>query len=233
MIEKTFNCPHCGTKRITGEFIIGARFYNDRTNYLSAVWVCRNPSCRLPTAMFLSTRVRQSEIDEDGIIYNDTNTGISYSLVKFWPEQPHAKASQDLPPDVRRCMLDAEDALISAAPRIARGAFRTVLDVATKEIVQQNPSCLDGSNPDKLNLNSRIDKLAKHHLLTVSLKEWAHGVRGITNDDVHGPEPVEKEEAEEIAEITRMILKYLYELPASVERMRIAAQAKRDAAKAS
>ncbi|OUJ05342.1 hypothetical protein HK23_06095 [Acetobacter malorum] len=164
--------------------------------------------------------------------FYDIHTSTNYALEKFWPEYPRPQASEDLPPDVRRCMFEAEDALISAAPRIARGAFRTVLDVATKEIVAKNPSCLDNSDPDKLNLNSRIDKLAKHHLLTTSLKDWAHGVRGITNDDVHGPEPVEKAEAEEIAEITRMILKYLYELPASVEKMRVAAKAKKDAANA-
>lgn len=162
-------------------------------------------------------------------IDQDSPEGMYY-VYEAWPKPPQPQVSESLPPDVRQCMLEAEDALISAAPRLARGAFRTVLDVATKEIVHKNPHCLDDSDPTKLNLNSRIEKLAKHHLLTASLKSWAHTVRGITNEDVHGPGVVTKAEAEEIAEVTRMILKYLFELPASVEKMREAAQGRKEAA---
>ncbi|MBV1823351.1 DUF4145 domain-containing protein [Komagataeibacter oboediens] len=125
-------------------------------------------------------------------------------------------------------MLEAEQTLIArdVAPRIARATFRTVLDVATKEVLAQNPGCLDGKAAPR-NLSARIDMLAKAGLLTADLKEWAHGVRGITNEDVHTVEPVRKDEAQEIAEITRLILTYLFELPERVKRAKAVAEAKK------
>lgn len=203
-------------------------FSRNREHYYQCVWVCRNDECELPTAMLLQLWQSRPPCTKPFTFLN----GMPHILKDMWPKPLKPDVSEDVPADIRQCMLEAEDALISAAPRLARGAFRTVLDVATKDMVQKNPKCLDGSDPAKLNLNSRIDKLAKHHLITASLRDWAHTVRGITNEDVHGPGHVTKEEAEEIAEITRMILKYLYELPAAVEKMRLAAEEKKGTAEA-
>lgn len=210
---------------MAGEFSSLVQFIRNNIQYSQGAWLCRNDECRLPTAVFLQGANGSQKIF---VHFN----GISYTLRDMWPKPPKPDVSEDMPAGVRQCMLEAEDALISASPRLARGAFRTVLDVATKDMVEKNPKCLDGSDPTKLNLNSRIDKLAKHHLITASLRDWAHTVRGITNEDVHGPGLVTKEEAEEIAEITRMFLKYLYELPAAVEKMRVAAEEKKRAAEA-
>lgn len=146
---------------------------------------------------------------------------------QMWPPLDKPYVSTLMPWDVRQCMLEAEQALNSGvAPRIARSAFRTVLDVATKEVLVQNPGCL-GEKAEPKTLNNRIDMLAKAGLLTTDLKEWAHGVRGITNEDVHTVEPVSKEEAQEIAEITRLILTYLFELPERVKLAKAAAEAKK------
>ncbi len=94
-------------------------------------------------------------------------------------------------------------------------------------MVKRNPACLDGKDPSKITLFNRINILADAKLISPELKVWAHGVRGITNEDVHTVEPVSKEEAQEIAEITRLILTYLFELPERVKLAKAAADAKK------
>ncbi|MBS1067276.1 DUF4145 domain-containing protein [Gluconobacter cerinus] len=153
--------------------------------------------------------------------------------LRNFPDAGQKTVSHYMPRDVRQAMIDAEETLIGAPARVARGQFRIVLDVATKYVLEKNPECVaDRVATHPLKLNDRINVLAKHHLLTPALRDWAHGVRGITNDDVHGIEPVTSEEAQEIAEITRMILIYLFEMPARVLTAQDASKAKKAAAEA-
>ncbi|WP_165399195.1 DUF4145 domain-containing protein [Komagataeibacter xylinus] len=185
-----------------------------------AVATCRNPDCGEMVVFNIS---RSNDIHNRGPIHFGGGT---WRIWKTVPEGKKAWVSELLPEKVRQCMLDAEQTLIvDVAPRIARTAFRTVLDVATKEVLARNPGCLGNKTPQ--NLSNRIDMLAKAGLLTTDLKDWAHGVRGITNEDVHTVEPVSKEEAQEIAEITRLILTYLFELPERVKLTKAAAEAKK------
>lgn len=179
---------------------------------------------------YLDKNISKGFNNRDGI--EDINNGIEdltngITTEQMWPPMDKPHVSTLMPSDVRKCMFEAEQALIARdiARRIARGAFRTVLDVATKEVLRQNPGCLGDTMPK--NLSNRIDMLAKAGLLTTDLKDWAHGVRGITNEDVHTVESVSKEEAQEIAEITRLILTYLFELPERVKLAKAAAEDKK------
>ena len=154
--------------------------------------------------------------------------------LRAFPAPPVIQVSDLLPEPVAQAMAEAEQTLIGAPPRVARGEFRTVLDVATQYVLDQNPKCEANRKSNKpLNLSNRIDVLTSHHLLSPSLKDWAHGVRGITNGDVHGANSVSPSEAQEIAQITRMILVYLFEMPARVEQAKKAAEQKRGATSSS
>lgn len=229
-----YDCPCCNAKYVTfgdvgvGEILnpndvertknapLGVRIPAER----QAVGTCKNPDCR---EMVVFNICLCLDIYNPGPVHF---VGSTWCIWKTAPESKKAQASELLPEDVHQCMLEAEQTLIGGvAPRIARGAFRTVLDVATNEVLRQNPGCL-GDKTAK-NLSSRIDMLAKAGLLTADLKDWAHGVRGITNEDVHTVEPVSKEEAQEIAEITRLILTYLFELPERVKLAKAAAEDKK------
>lgn len=235
--EFQYHCPCCNAEYVTfGEVNVGELLNKDAMEQAShmargitpagrreAVGTCRNPKCRQMVVFRLRASVN---INDRGVVYFGGN---SWHVDSTAPAPRRAMASELLPPAVRQCMLEAEQTLIArdVAPRIARGAFRTALDVATKDIVTKNPACLGGKNPEKITLFERINLLAAAKLLSPELQAWAHGVRGITNEDVHTVEPVSKEEAQEIAEITRLILTYLFELPARVKQAKAAAEAKK------
>lgn len=147
------------------------------------------------------------------------------SVHKTWPSIPEPYASESLPKKVRKSLLDAEHTLINGIPRVARGEFRIVLDVATKEILADNADAVTGKKPNSL--YERIKFLAENSLLTPSLAEWADGIRSITNPDLHDCEDVLPREAEEIANFTRLFLIYVFELPAEVAEAKAEADRKK------
>ncbi|MCJ8352721.1 DUF4145 domain-containing protein [Novacetimonas hansenii] len=228
-----YDCPCCNAKYVTFGNVMVGEILNQKdieqmkgkgirnvSRESQAVATCKNPDC---LKMVVFNIFQCTEPHESGPLHF---SGSSWHIWKTAPASKKAQASKLLPTDVRQCMLDAEQTLIAdVAPRIARSTFRTALDVATNEVLRQNPGCLGEKIPK--NLSSRIDMLAKAGLLTTDLKDWAHGVRGITNEDVHTVEPVRKEEAQEIADITRLILTYLFELPERVKLAKAAADAKK------
>ena len=85
-------------------------------------------------------------------------------------------------------------------------AYRRSLELALKDIDAE----LKGT------LEKRIDKLAEKGRLTVDLAEWAHSVRELGNEATHDtPEPP-KEDVDDLAAFTRIVLEYLYTMPAKV-----------------
>ncbi len=162
---------------------------------------------------------------------NSINLGDGINIARTWPEFPKPKRFDYLPPEVENVMRDAEDARCCKAPnRMVRGEYRTVIDVATQYIFTANLAAFKpGTNPVQ-KLNNRIDMLASKHFLTPSLRDWAHGIRFITNEDVHTSNDVSAEEVTEIAEFTDMLLQYLFELPGRVKQAKETAEQKRAAA---
>lgn len=189
---------------------------------------CR--SCKMPVGAAVTISERQTDIIRalrrlDIQHLDPVNLTGKVSVHKTWPSIPEPFASEYLPKNVRKIMLDAEHALIHARPRTARGDFRVVLDVATQEIFADNADVLSGKKPK--NLYERIELLARHSLLTPSLAEWAHGIRGITNPDHHTCDDVLPSDAEEIADFTRLFLIYVFELPAQVAEAKAEADRKK------
>ena len=222
-----FDCPRCNIKKTTCD----AHFTQAITNPTqqgngrgTILATCRN--CNGGLAIDVRGRTTPA-----GPNYLLMFGGGWWTATAVYPGYDKVGVSELLPDDVKLVMTEAEEALLGASPRIARGAFRTVLDVATKYVVSANETlrCAWEETRTK-NLYNRIEFLAQRHILTPALQEWAHGVRGITNEDIHTVEPVTPTEAQEIAEITRMILTYLFEMPERVRLAKEAAKAKKQAA---
>lgn len=154
-------------------------------------------------------------------------------ISRIWPEIPKPKRFDYLPIKVDVAMRDAEGARSCKAPnRVVRSTYRTVIDVATQHIFKENPASFDNSTNRQPNLHNRINMLAAEGFLTPSLRDWAHGIRDITNEDIHTSSPVSDEEVAEIAEFTDMLLQYLFELPGRVKQAKETAEQKRAAAEA-
>lgn len=162
----------------------------------------------------------------------NTDFGKDTKIPRIWPRKEKPVRFDYLPSDVNSAMNDAEETRsINAPPRVIRTTYRTVIDVATKEILLREKEKLEGATLKRNDLFNRIEFLTEHGILTPTLRDWAQGIRFITNESVHTAEDVTRVEADEIAEFTRMLLQYLYELPGRVERAKAEAEQKRTSTK--
>ena len=221
-----FNCPRCKVLKTTFDLV----FSEVRSPAIvgktagTVVGVCRycTGGILIDVVPIPHSSTKKTFVHFDSYWWEPENV---------FPPPNRLPVSDLLPNDVRQVMAEAEQALDGASPRIARGAFRTVLDVATKRVVSASTTIEEEWKLTKSQtLYNRIEFLARNHLLTPALKDWAHGVRGITNEDIHTVENVTAGEAQEIAEITRMILVYLFEMPERVRLAKEAAEAKKQPA---
>lgn len=233
-------CPHCRSKNMACD-VTGVRLFNDDYGNFSGFFTSFCRACKRPLGGAFQSAKRagnpweryEREQQEKQRLITPANLGQGTVILGIWPEAPKPKRFDHLPPEVNVAMRDAEDARASGTPnRLVRGAYRTVIDVATQHIFAANLDAFKpGTSPDQ-KLNNRIDMLTSKHFLTPSLRDWAHSIRFITNEDVHTSSPVSNEEVTEIAEFTDMLLQYLFELPGRVKQAKETAEQKRAAAEA-
>lgn len=78
---------------------------------------------------------------------------------------------------------------------------------------------LKGFAPDveAWKLEKRIDKLAAEHRITPALQEWAHQLRLDGNEAIHGDGEADESLCNQMHELTRFLLIYLYSLPNQIE----------------
>ncbi|MCW4591540.1 DUF4145 domain-containing protein [Gluconacetobacter entanii] len=229
MVRIALECPFCLEKRTNFE-IVGMSTVAEEAPTPQAVQTgaaqCLNTHCRRFIAFLvrpLSPRAWETMINT---VRGDGSISSLVEVIETCPEQPRPNIPRYLPPDVHSLLLEAEEVRLAKCFRAACVAYRTALDVATKEL------CASG-RAKRLKLIDRIDRLEKEHKITPALREWAHTVRTIANEPAHMPTVVPREDAEEVAEITRMIMKYLFELPAAVAKAKeAAAERKKDGSKA-
>lgn len=234
------NCPRCHTTKTACEVSSYKRLSERHARpkgFLTAY--CR--SCNFPISVAFEGRNDSSDTvftifeqvitqSKNNISLDQTNLSPIINILGTWPEPPKPKEFQFLPPAVDIAMTEAEKARSIGTPnRMVRGAYRTVIDVATQHIFEENFHVFKEGTKPKQNLSNRIDMLAAHHFLTPSMKDWAHGIRDITNEDVHTSNSVSNEEVAEIAEFADMLLQYLFELPGRVSRAKKEAEQKRSA----
>ena len=83
---------------------------------------------------------------------------------------------------------------------------------------------------DKRDLPGALKIMANEHDLDPTLAEWAEDVRGLGNVGGHFDplESVSVEQATDLAQLVRQILRYKYEEPARRERLRRSRQAGTD-----
>lgn len=87
-------------------------------------------------------------------------------------------------------------------------AYRRALELTMKD---KGPA-LKGT------LEKRIDALATEGKLTADIAEWAHSIRTLGNEATHDEEEPTDEDVADLAAFTRVVLEYLYTMPAKVAR---------------
>lgn len=130
------------------------------------------------------------------------------TLDKFFPEKTERVAPDSVPPASSRAFAEGAACLADGRYTAAIAMFRRAVDVGLKEF----PSEIDAWKLEK-----RIDKLADAGLITKDLRAWAHKIRLEGNEAVHELDEPTREQAEELALFTELLLTYLFTLPERVK----------------
>ena len=135
---------------------------------------------------------------------------ISFRGIHWWP-LPEARLSPDIPNDIASAFAEAVTALVANCPRASAVMARRTLEAITVERGETRGSLAD-----------RLNALGANGLLHPTLSDWAKEVRLVGNVGAHFDpmKQVTVKDAQQLVNFIRELLKYLYELPAELNRRR-------------
>lgn len=133
---------------------------------------------------------------------------VTFRGIHWWP-LPESNLSSDIPLEIANVFSEATTTLMSNCPRAS-----VVMSRRTLECITENFGEVKGT------LAQRLSALSTKGTLHPTLSEWAKEVRLVGNTGAHyDPKThVTIEDAKQLLEFVREILKYLYELPADLDR---------------
>jgi len=136
---------------------------------------------------------------------------ISYRGIHWWP-LPDAKLSPDIPIDIAGAFSEAITALMAHCPRASAVMARRTLEAITID-----------KGEAKGVLADRLSAMGTKGILQPTLSDWAKEVRLIGNVGAHF-DPIKEitmEDAQQLVNFVRELLKYLYELPSELKKRRL------------
>jgi hypothetical protein len=135
---------------------------------------------------------------------------ITYRGIHWWP-LPDSNLSADIPGELADVFAEASRCLASECPRASAVMSRRTLEAITTDKGETSGT-----------LAERLAALASKNILHPSLSAWAKEVRLIGNAGAHYDplNTVSIDDAKDLQSFVRELLKYLYELPAELERRR-------------
>lgn len=123
---------------------------------------------------------------------------------KEFPDIP-----SDLPAEIQD-MYSNDLTEILNSPKHVVIECRSIIETACKDRLQKTSG----------NLKKMIDELVTQSILPEIVAEWAHTIRMIANENVHGGEKSSPDEANELLEFTTILLELLYSYPARIKRLK-------------
>lgn len=202
-------CPHCSAAHMTFTTIAVDVLGDYHGNAFSTCSGCQKPVA-IRFGRFAVGRGGPTPKIPANQIQNLKNTfgSANYTIMNVWPRHEESAAPDSLPKAVARNFVQADEARKRNHREAAGMAYRRALELAVKD---RGPE-LKGT------LQKRIDGLAAAGKLTLDLKTWAHSVRELGNEATHDePEPSEAD-IDDLGAFTRVVLEYLYTMPAKVKR---------------
>lgn len=198
-------------------------------NVLDRVVVLRCSSCRQavvvveeqrlgprPSRDVPTNELRERRNPSDGI------SSIRYRGVHWWPHPGAAQLDSAIPEPLREAFSEGMRCLGVEAPRAAAVMFRRTVE----GIVRDTNSKKAVAQLDSNDLAGALKILAKESVLDSTLGEWADDVRLLGNTGGHFDPigDVSMEQANDLAQLVRQILRYHYEERARRERIRASAR---------
>ncbi|MFT9385552.1 DUF4145 domain-containing protein [Acetobacter sp.] len=213
MATLTFDCPICFAQKMTFD-ISGVRKYQEYNgrDRCSVAAFCRGCSKSIGL-------IAEETYDAMGILegfYRAFSSGVCMdrycTIISYWPARNIVSIPEHVSENVARIYSQAERNRAQLQWDAAGTMYRKVLEAATKE--------LGADLKAEGNLMRRIDLLEAQGRLTQDLAQWAHTVRLLGNEAAHDEAEPAPKDVDDLANLTRMLLIYLFELPKRVAAMR-------------
>lgn len=200
-------CPHCLTPQAPLRSVAFTNRHNVKHKVIG-FFLC--PICEKPVGAWLDQFEAQSGCGTTAelVQWKKTVEAGGWVATEIWPAPLLPTAPLDVPERITRNFTQAEHAAVRDHREAAGMAYRRALELALKDKAPE----LKGT------LEKRIDKLAADGRLTTDLAEWAHSVRDLGNEATHDEDEPTKEDVADLAAFTRVVLEYLYSMPAKVAR---------------
>lgn len=215
MATLVLTCPHCDAQRIA--FTLKAEFPCGGDPNLVAVGAtcngCQMPICATLMRTPTSLRSQTSPMSGSGDLAAENS---HFILKRVFPERIAESTPLNIPEAVAKAFRQAESSLKAGHLDAACSMYRKAMELGLKAF-----------SPDieAWKIEKRIDKMAAENRITPELKAWAHELRLDGNDALHGEDDASEEMANQMHELCKFLLTYLYTLPAQVAE----AQARRQA----
>jgi hypothetical protein len=133
-----------------------------------------------------------------------------FYAVEHFPRRPPIESPGDLPSNIERLYLRAEQCFRRGDMDGASMLIRKTLEVALKEKFGDLPG----------NLFQRIQYLNKEHFLTDDLAQWANEIRIDGNKAVHESAEPDRENTRQMKEFLYVFLLYTFTLPKMIDKKR-------------
>jgi len=146
------------------------------------------------------------------------NNQIRFKGIHWWPPPGSAQLDQAIPADIGEAYREGMRCLGARAPHAAAVMYRRTLE----GLVRGEGSEKAIRQLENRDLPGALKIMANEHDLDRTLADWADEVRGLGNVGGHFDplEEVNMEQAADLAQLVRQILRYKYEEPARRERLR-------------
>ena len=123
----------------------------------------------------------------------------------IWPTPMPSRTASEIPIEIRENLIEAKSCAAVNAYRASFVMCRRALQMA----------CIDKGASASDNLVAQINYLKTAAVITADLHEWATVVRWVGNDGAHpGGAEIDKEDAENMLDLTEQFLHVLYVAPA-------------------
>ena len=212
MPEIVLDCPHCEAERVG--FAYGGE-HRQGGHALPTIWntlfECRK--CR--AGVVIELQHRSSSVEAPIACHGDPRDE-HFTMLAVYPKPRPLDIPRHLPEEIKREYKEAVDSLRHQNFNTAGMVLRKVLLRATTALAAGTEITFT----KRETLESRIDTLAHHHLITPAMCEWAHQIRDDGNEANHEEDVVfDQSDAEQMQAFTELFLIYAFTLP---ERVRLA-----------
>lgn len=229
MSELVTDCPRCGVKHVTFDVAGAVQIENVQLFHQYEVQCCCR-RCKKSTVFVLhaATFDAQGYLVQNGIaeIHGSIDDFVTVSEYVSVRDMNAVSPPPDLPSAIAKVFAEGTTCLSVGCYNAAATMFRLCIDLATKSMLPVDD--VDGlNNRVRRNLGFRLPWLFKHGHIPIALEELSSCVKEDGNDGAHEG-TLERLDAEDIMDFTRMLLERLFTEPAQLAKANARREARRN-----